>query len=484
MAVSDKFIKISPYIWEIPTSYKKGMSVPARIYASESLIHDMDEGVFDQVTNVATLPGITRYAFCMPDGHRGYGFPIGGAAAFDIESGVISPGGIGFDINCGMRLIRTNLTLDEVKPKIDKLMKKLFVSIPAGVGCKGFMPLKPDDLQEAVEQGASYVVKKGFGRRDDLEMTEENGSIAGADSTKISQKAIERGRDQVGTLGSGNHYLEVQVVKTENIKDQQKAKIFGIEKNNQVVVMFHSGSRGFGHQIATDYLQSFLKASEKYKYHIKDRELAYAPFLSEEGQAYFAAMNCAINMSFLNRQVILHRIREVFSDLFHKSPEDLGIEQIYDVSHNTAKIEEHRVDGVLRKLLVHRKGATCALGPDSEKLPEKYRKTGQPVIIGGSMETGSYLLVGTPEGEQTFFTTAHGSGRIMSRSKAKKLFRGQELQKELEKRGIYVQTASYSGLAEEAGAAYKDIDQVINATKQAGLSNPVVRFLPLGNIKG
>jgi tRNA-splicing ligase RtcB len=484
MAVSDKLIKISPNIWEIPTSYKNGMLVPARIYASVSLMQNMDEGVYDQVTNVATLPGITRYSFCMPDGHRGYGFPIGGAAAFDIESGVISPGGIGFDINCGMRLVRTNLTLNEVKPRIKQLMNKLFESIPAGVGCKGSMPLKADDLQEAVEQGSTYVVKKGFGKQADLEMTEENGSMKGADSTKISQKAIERGKDQVGTLGSGNHYLEVQVAKTENIKDRKKAEIFGIKENNQIVVMFHSGSRGFGHQIATDYLQSFLKASEKYNYRIRDRELAYAPFMSQEGQDYFAAMKCAINMAFLNRQVILHRIREVFSDLFHKSPEDLGIEQVYDVAHNTAKIEEHLVDGDLRKLLVHRKGATCALGPESEGLPEKYRKTGQPVIIGGSMETGSYLLVGVPEGEQTFFTTAHGSGRTMSRSKAKKMFRGKELQKEMEKRGIYVHTASYSGLAEEAGAAYKDIDQVIEATKQAGLSKPVVRFIPVGNIKG
>ncbi len=485
MAMPQGTIKVSDTVWEIPITYKEGMRVPARIYATEKLLREMDEGVIDQVTNVATLPGILKYAFCMPDGHWGYGFPIGGVAAMDIDKGVISPGGIGFDVNCGMRLVVTRFTEEEVRPHLRTLVDMLFQRVPAGVGCAGFVRITQSEFRQAVEQGARWCIKNGYGWREDLERTEEEGCISGADATKISDKAVERGFKQLGTLGSGNHYLEIQVARPENIFDKKVAEAFGITIPNQVVLMFHCGSRGFGHQIATDYLQLFLKVmTGKYGIRILDRELACAPFNSQEGQDYFAAMKCAINMSFANRQVILHRIREVFSEVFHKDPADLGLHQVYDVAHNTAKLEKHMMDGKLREVLVHRKGATRAFGPGMPGIPQIFQHTGQPVIIGGSMETGSYLLAGVPTGDQTFYSTAHGSGRTMSRTQAKKQFRGRELQQQMEARGILVRTVSYSALAEEAGPAYKDIDDVIQAAEQAGISKRVARLVPMGNIKG
>lgn len=485
MALVKDIRRISDVIWEIPVSYKDGMRVPARIYASEKLFRDMDEGVIEQVTNVATLPGILNYAYCMPDGHWGYGFPIGGVAAMDPQTGVISPGGIGFDVNCGMRLVLTNLTHDEVKPHLRRLVDRLFQRVPAGVGSSGFIRMTHDEFRHAVELGSRWCLKNGYGWPEDLERTEEGGCVAGADARAVSDRAVERGYNQIGTLGSGNHYLEIQVVKPENIFDERLARSFGLSIPNQVVLMFHCGSRGFGHQVATDYLQSFLKVMEKkHGIRILDRELACAPFQSREGQDYFAAMNCAINMSFANRQVILHRIREVFSEVFGKDPFDLGMHQVYDVAHNTAKLERHLVDGHWREVLVHRKGATRAFGPGMPGVPEAYRESGQPVILGGSMETGSYLLAGVAGGEQTFFSTAHGSGRTMSRKQAKKRFQGKKLLADMEARGIYVRTASFAGLAEEAGPAYKEIDDVVLATEEAGISRRVVRFLPIGNVKG
>jgi len=439
----------------------------------------------DQVTNVATLPGIQKYALCMPDGHWGYGFPIGGVAAMDEQSGVISPGGIGFDVNCGMRLVLTSLTYDEVKEHIKELVDRLFERVPAGVGSSGSIKLSHDEFRTMVEKGARWCIQNGYGWEEDLERTEEFGQISGADASKISQKAVERGYKQIGTLGSGNHYLEIQVSRRENIFDAKLAEAFGLNIPGQVVIMFHCGSRGFGHQVATDYLQVFLKVMEtKYGIRVLDRELACAPFLSPEGQNYFAAMKCAINMSFANRQVILHRIREVFSEVFRRDPADLGLRQVYDVAHNTAKLETHSIEGRQKRLLVHRKGATRAFRPGAEGLPAIYRKTGQPVIIGGSMETGSYLLAGVGSGDQTFFSTAHGSGRTMSRRQAKKMYRGKSLQEDMERRGIYVRTASWSGLAEEAGAAYKNIDEVVEATEAAGISKRVARLVPVGNVKG
>jgi tRNA-splicing ligase RtcB len=480
-----EFVKrVSETVWDIPTSYKPGMRVPARIFATEKLMREMDAGVFDQITNVAMLPGIIDYAYCMPDGHWGYGFPIGGVAAMDPEHGVISPGGIGFDINCGMRLVLTSLTYNEVKPHLRELVDRLFARVPSGVGCSGFINISRDEFRSLADKGSRWCLKNGYGCADDLEKTEEGGCVPGADASKVSQTAVDRGYRQMGTLGSGNHYLEIQVARPDGLFDPALAEAYGFTIPDQVVLMFHCGSRGFGHQIATDYLQMFLKAMPRYGLHTPDRELACAPFRSPEGQAYFAAMNCAINMSFANRQVILHRIREVFSEVFHKDPADLGLKQVYDVAHNTAKLEKHRIGGKLREVLVHRKGATRAFAPGMEDIPEAYRKAGQPVIIGGSMETGSYLLAGTETGHSAFFSTAHGSGRNMSRAQAKKKFRGRELQQQMEARGNYVRTASYSGLAEEAGSAYKDIDEVVQAAEHSGLSKRVVRLVPIGCIKG
>ena len=486
MSVPASLRKISDTIWELPITYQEGMRVPARIFATEKLVRAMDAGVFAQVANVACLPGIINYAYCMPDGHWGYGFPIGGIAAMDPETGVISPGGIGFDINCGMRLLRTNLTEEEVRPRLHELVDHLFYRIPTGVGCTGFVRISRDEFREVLEQGSRWAARKGFAWPEDLERTEEGGCFSGADADTVSHKAIERGFDQIGTLGSGNHYCEVQVARPENVFDEGLARAFGIDRPNQVVVMFHCGSRGFGHQVATDSLQTFLGVMER-KYGIKtnDRELACAPFRSPEGQAYFSAMKCAVNMAFANRQVILHRVREVFAEIFHRSPEELGMEMVYDVAHNTAKLETHDLGGKRPKeVLVHRKGTTRALGPGMAGLPDCYRESGQPVIIGGSMETGSYLLAGQATAAATFFTTAHGSGRTMSRHQAKKLVKGQKLQRDMEERGIYVRTASWGGLAEEAGAAYKNIDEVVEATELAGLSKRVVKLVPIGNIKG
>ncbi len=477
--------KISEVIWELPVSYKTGMRVPARIYATEKLVRKMEEAVFDQISNVATLPGVASYAMCMPDGHSGYGFPIGGVAAMDLESGVISPGGIGFDINCGMRLVTSNLSWDDVRPRLKQLVDRLYQRVPAGVGSTGFLKLSRRDFGDVVQQGAKWCVRQGYGWAEDLELTEESGSVEGADLSAVSERAVDRGIEQVGTLGSGNHYLEIQVLRPENVFDKVTAGSFGLRGQNQVVVMFHCGSRGFGHQVASDYLQRFLTVMEsKYRMKVLDRELACAPFSSPEGKAYFAAMNCAINMSFANRQVILHRIREVFSEVFGQSAERLQMNMVYDVCHNTAKLEHHSVDGVDRQLLVHRKGSTRAFGPGMRELPDRFQTTGQPVIIGGSMETGSYLLAGVHEGAQSFYSTAHGSGRTMSRAKARKTWHGRELQENLEKRGIYVRTASWSGLAEEAGNAYKDIDEVVQASELAGLSRRIARFVPVGNVKG
>lgn len=461
------------------------MLTPARIIATKKILQEMDDQVYEQLTNVASLPGLINHALCMPDGHSGYGFPIGGVAAMDTENGVISPGGIGFDINCGMRLVLTNLTADDVKPHIKKLVDELYLKVPAGVGSKGFVKLSHNEFKEAVELGAKWCVEKGYGWEEDLRRIEEDGCMEGADSSKISMRSIQRGVDQIGTLGSGNHYLEIQVVKPEFIFDKDAAKTLGIFPN-QVVIMFHCGSRGFGHQVATDYLQTFLSVMHsKYGIRILDRELACAPFRSPEGQNYFAAMKCGVNMSFMNRQVILHRIREVFSSIFRSEPEDLGLHMVYDVAHNTAKLEKHIVNGEKKEVLVHRKGATKAFGPYSEGLPPEFAKLGQPVIIGGSMETGSYLLLGTDTAmKETFGSTCHGSGRTMSRTKARHLFRGDKLQRDMEQRGIYVKSVSYSGLAEEAGPAYKDIDEVVSAVDQAGISKKVVRFIPIGNVKG
>ena len=477
--------RVGTGVWELGTEFRSGMRVPVRVFASEKLLAEMDDKVFEQAANVATLPGIVGASLCMPDAHWGYGFPIGGVAAMDVRSGVISPGGIGFDINCGMRLVRTDLTWPEVRPNLRDLVDALAERVPAGVGRHGAVSLERGEFREMLRKGARWAVAQGYGTQDDLALTEAGGCLADADPDCVSERAIERGHRQIGTLGSGNHYLEIQVLHPEGVFDERLARAFGLDLPEQVVIMFHCGSRGFGHQVATDYLHAFLRAMPgKFRLPVIDRELACAPFDSQEGRDYYAAMCCAANMSFANRQVILHRIREVFSDVFHRGPERLGIRQIYDVAHNTAKIEEHGAGRSRRPLLVHRKGATRALPPGHPELPPQYRETGQPVIIGGSMETGSYVLAGVASGAEAFFSTAHGSGRTMSRTRARKLVRGSELQERMAARGILVRSASWRGLAEEAGFAYKSVDEVAAATEEAGLSRRVAHLVPVGNVKG
>jgi tRNA-splicing ligase RtcB len=476
---------IGPALHELPVGFREGMRVPVRIFATPKLLEAMDDKVFEQAANVATLPGIVEASFVMPDAHWGYGFPIGGVAAMDPRSGVISPGGIGFDINCGMRLVRTGLTWEQVQPRLRELVDALAERVPAGVGTRGFVRITREAFDEVLREGARWAVRSGYGTQRDLEHTEAGGCFADADPKHVSERAIERGYRQIGTLGSGNHYLEIQVVRRDGIFDAKLAEALGVGTPGQVVVMFHCGSRGFGHQVATDYLQTFLRAMPtKFGLPVLDRELACAPFESQEGRAYYAAMCCAANMSFANRQVILHRVREVFSDVFGRDAAELGIECVYDVAHNTAKLERFGSGRAERTLLVHRKGATRAFPPGHPELPAVYREIGQPVIIGGSMETGSYLLTGLATGEAAFFSTAHGSGRTMSRTQARKKVRGDELQRRLAGRGILVRAASMRGLAEEAGFAYKDVDQVAEAAELAGLSRRVVHFLPVGNVKG
>lgn len=473
--------RVTDEVWEIPITEKAGMLVPARIYATPGILQTMDRGVFDQVTNVACLPGIARYALCMPDGHWGYGFPIGGVAAFDTRSGIISPGGVGYDVNCGMRLIRTDLTLEDVQPKLDRLMTELFRRVPAGVGAAGFIRLNRGSFEGVMTRGARWCVEEGYGWHRDLAHIEEGGCIAGVDPSNVSDHAVGRGINQLGTLGSGNHYLEVQVVSNDRVFDPETATALGITGQGQIVVMVHCGSRGFGHQVASDYLKVFEKAMRRYGISVKDPQLACAPFRSPEGQDYFSAMNCAANTAFANRQVITHQIREAFAAVFGLSAEELGMELVYDVAHNIAKVERYPEGD----LLVHRKGSTRAFGPGSPDLPWDFQKTGQPVICGGSMETGSYLLVGTDRAvTETFGSTMHGSGRTMSRAQAKKAIRGEQLQQEMKQRGILVKAVSMSGLAEEAGFAYKNISDVVETVDRAGITKKVAELRPIGNIKG
>jgi tRNA-splicing ligase RtcB len=475
--------RVADCIWEIPPSAKPGMRVPARIYASEALRAAMDRGVFEQVTNVACLPGIVGAALCMPDGHWGYGFPIGGVAAFRADAGVISPGGIGFDINCGMRLLATRLDEAEVRPRLHELVDGLFRAVPAGVGAEGFVHVTEDELREVMVEGAGWCVRRGYGWPEDVERIESRGRLPWADPAQVSAKAIGRGIDQLGTLGSGNHYLEIQVVRA--LHDATVARALGVTGPGQVLVMLHCGSRGFGHQVGTDYLRIFVGAMARYGISVNDRELACAPFRSREGQAYFGAMAAAANVAFANRQVITHRVREVVSSVFGRDARDLGLDVVYDVCHNTAKLEQHVVEGAPLDLVVHRKGATRAFGPGHPDVPAAYRAVGQPVIIGGSMETGSALLVGTATAmRETFGSTAHGAGRTMSRHEAKRRVRGDELLRSLEARGIVVRAASRSGVAEEAGFAYKDLDAVVGVLDHLDISHAVASFRPVGNVKG
>ena len=485
MPASPAIKQVSEVSWEIPTSYKPGMNVPARIYATKKLLDAMDSGVIEQATNVACLPGIVRYSYAMADAHWGYGFPIGGVAAFDTEKGVISPGGVGFDVNCGMRLIRTNLRFSEVKPKIKELVDLIFKLVPAGVGVKGSQNFGQSQMADITSLGVRWCAENDLAWDDDPEHVEEGGYIKGADISKVSRQAISRGVSQFGTLGSGNHYLEIQVVDPDRYLDRDLAREFGIIHDDQVMVMIHCGSRGFGHQICSDYLRNFESGMRRFGIEVRDRDLACLPFSSKDGQDYYSAMVCAANFAFVNRQIIVNKVREAFSTVFHREAEALDMHLIYDVCHNVAKVETHSFDGSRAKVLVHRKGATRSFGPGHPDVPAPYRKVGQPVIIGGSMETGSYLLVGTQKAmEDTFGSTAHGSGRTMSRTAAKREVRGAELQRKMLERGIYVKAATMDGLAEEAGMAYKDISEVVETMDRAGISKKVAALRPVGNIKG
>ena len=485
LATASAFKQVSDVSWEIPTSYKEGMNVPARIYATRKLLEAMDSGVIEQATNVACLPGIVRYSYAMADAHWGYGFPIGGVAAFDMEEGVISPGGVGFDVNCGMRLIRTNLRFSEVRPRTKELVDLIYTLVPAGVGVKGNQNFAQPQMGDITSLGVKWCAEHGLAWEDDPGHVEEGGYIKGADITKVSRQAISRGVSQFGTLGSGNHYLEIQVVDPARFLDRDLAKEFGIVHDDQVMVMIHCGSRGFGHQICSDYLRTFESGMKRFDIRVRDRDLACLPFSSTEGRDYYAAMVCAANFAFVNRQIIVNKVREAFSRVFHREAEAMDMHLIYDVCHNVAKVEEHQYDGSRAKVLVHRKGATRSFGPGHPDVPAPYRKIGQPVIIGGSMETGSYLLVGTHKAmEDTFGSTAHGSGRTMSRTAAKREVRGAELQRKMLDRGIYVKAATMEGLAEEAGMAYKDISEVVETMDRAGISKKVAALRPIGNIKG
>ncbi len=477
--------KIDEYRWEIPASYKKGMNVPGRIYATAEMIEQIKkDNAPEQVANVATLPGIVKASMAMPDIHWGYGFPIGGVAAFREEDGIISPGGVGYDINCGVRLLRTDLEEKDVQSKLKELIDTIFANVPSGVGEKGKLRLSVRELNEVLDRGVKWAVENGYGWDEDLKRIEEGGSIKYAMHEKVSDKAKKRGAPQLGTLGAGNHFLEVQ--KVDRIFMPEIAKKFGIEREGQVMVMIHTGSRGLGHQVATDYIRVMENAARKYGINVVDRQLACAPIKSKEAEDYFAAMSAAANFGFTNRQLIMHWVRESFGKVFNTEPDDLGMSLIYGVAHNIAKREEHVVDGKRTWVYVHRKGATRAFAAGRAEIPEFYRDVGQPVLIPGDMGTASYVLVGTQKAmEETFGSTCHGAGRVMSRHAALRKFRGEEIKKELwSKKHIYVRSASNKVAAEEAPDAYKNVDDVVRVVEGAGISKIVARLVPMGVVKG
>ncbi len=479
-----QLIKIDDYRWKIPENYKIGMKVPGLIYASKELLESIrEEQALEQVANVAFLPGIVGYSLAMPDIHWGYGFPIGGVAAMDVKDGVVSPGGVGYDINCGVRLLRTSLSEAEVRPRINELINELFHSIPSGLGSEGKIKVSQQEMTRLMVEGAHWAVKRGMGSEEDLDVTEEGGCLTGADPSKVSDKAIKRGMPQAGTLGSGNHFLEIQVVK--EIFDSHIANIMGIAEIGQILVLIHTGSRGFGHQICTDHLRVMEQAVSKYGIKLPDRQLACAPIESKEGKDYLAAMACAANYAWVNRQCIAHWVRESFSKIFGKSPEKLGTKQVYDVAHNIAKIEEHMIDGRQVKVCVHRKGATRAFPAGHKDTPGRYKEVGQPVLVPGDMGRCSFVAVGTEKAmKESFGSTCHGAGRVLSRGAAKRSIKGTDVIRELESRGIIVKTESVSALAEEASQAYKDVTQVIDVVHKAGISKKVAMAVPMGVIKG
>lgn len=476
--------KIDEFRYEIPRSFKPCMSTSAVIFADDKMIQSVKgDNAPEQAANVACLPGIVGKSLAMPDIHWGYGFPIGGVAAFDADNGIISPGGIGYDVNCGVKLVRTDLTVHDVGRDIKKLIDTIFNNVPSGVGEKGKLRLSISQIDDVLEGGARWAVEQGYGWEDDLASSEENGRMSTADPSKVDTKAKQRGAPQLGTLGGGNHFLELQRV--EKILDLEAAKALGIHSVDQIMVSIHSGSRGCGHQIASDYIRTMEQAIRKYNISVPDRQLACAPVNSNEGQDCFKAMSAAANYAWANRQLILHWVRESFESALGRKAEEMGMSCVYDVAHNICKLEEHDFEGKRRKLYVHRKGATRAFDGSRPEVPAKYREVGQPVLIPGDMGSASYVLVGTAHAmKETFGSTCHGAGRLMSRTSATRKFSVNEVVSMLQGRGIYIKAASKDGIVEEAPGAYKNIDDVVRIAHGAGISKMVARLKPLGVMKG
>ena len=475
--------KISDFEWEIPRAYRADMLVPVRIFAAESIVRQsLGDRSLEQAVNVAFLPGVKNYVTVMPDVHQGYGFPIGGVAATDFRDGVISPGGIGYDINCGVRLLSSNISIEQAKPELETLANMLYQEVPSGTGRGSTITVSRKELFHICENGSHWALEHGFATPEDIDMTENGGCLSGADMQFVSERAVERGLHQVGSLGSGNHFLEVDVV--DEIFLEEAAQLMGLKKGS-LALQIHCGSRGFGHQICSDYVREFQSTVRKYNINIPDRELVCAPIQSSEGQHYLAAMRCAANFAYCNRQLLAHRARIVFERVFSKIAADFALRMVYDLAHNIGKIEDHRIQGQDIKVCVHRKGATRAFGPHHKEIPARYQSIGQPVLIPGSMGTTSWVLLGTEEGmRRTFGSCCHGAGRVMSRTQAKKSVHGQTLLGELRREGILVKAGSLSGLAEEAPAAYKDVDLVIESVVGAGIARKVARLQPVIVIKG
>jgi len=476
--------KIGNMEYRIDADSNRGMKVPVTIYADEALMQKMmTDRTITQAINVSTLPGVQKHVVVLPDGHEGYGFPVGGVAAMDAEEGMISPGGVGYDINCGVRLIRTNLHEKDVRPKLKDLVTELFNSIPSGVGSKGAVKLSFSELDEVLVRGVRWAIDHGYGSNDDADVCEENGQIKNADPNKISPTARKRGAPQLGSLGSGNHFLEVQ--KVQEIHDKEAAKRMGIYNEGQITILIHCGSRGFGHQVCSDYLRVSEQSLQKYNITLADRELACVPNSSEEGESYRKAMFAALNYAWSNRQMITHWTRKAFERVFKQSEADLDMKLIYDVAHNIAKVEKHKIDGKLKSVVVHRKGATRAFPAGRDEIPQKYRDMGQPVFIPGSMGTGSWILLGKPNSmELSFGSTAHGAGRMMSRSAARRNFTDVQVQKSLGDKGIFIKALTREGVVEETPEAYKDVDAVANVSHELGIATKVAKLVPIGVIKG
>ncbi len=479
--MNQELIEITPYCWELSKSGR--MLVPGRIYASSAMLEDIKrEETLKQVANVACLPGIAEASLAMPDVHQGYGAPIGGVAAFDWEDGIISPGITGYDINCGVRLAATHLEENDIKPKLEDVVNALYKNIPSGVGSTGSVKLSKDEEKRVLREGSRWAVRNGFGEESDLEYTEDNGQLSHADPEDVSDKALDRGRKQLGTLGSGNHFLEIGVV--EEVYDETVAQVFGLHPG-QITVLLHSGSRGLGYQVCDDYLAMLNKHVKSLPFQLPDRQLACAMIQSEEGQRYYRAMACAANYAYANRQILMHHAKEVLMKVFGMSPKALGMRLVYDVCHNIARKETHIVQGRKQVVCVHRKGATRSFGPGHETIPEKYRSVGQPILIPGDMGRASYVLVGTQKAmEETFGSTCHGAGRILSRAAAKKASKGRAIHRELEDKGILVRWSDRGTLAEEMPDAYKNVSQVVEIVHGAGISRKVAKLRPMAVVKG